>query len=386
MSSIEKRDGSFRVKFRQDGRQRSLTFATEKGAIAWRKQLDALGPAAAIALLNAPQKTSMRLSDLLHSHIETLTGVTTGTRHSYKGYIEHHMGDIIDLPLSSIDRTVVAGWVNSLAAKGLSGKSIANVHGFLSAALNVAVEDELIAKNPCRGMRLPRTDENADEMVFLTPEEFARLYDLIPAHYQPFVLTLVSTGIRFGEASALTVADLNVANKSLRIRQAWKKSAPGQRDLGAPKTKRGNRTVAVPEQVVEVLAEIAKGKAAKEYLFTNTKGAPLKNNSFWQRVWSPMLHEFAGDTVTQERDQWGHVETKVLKEGRGKRPKIHDLRHTFASWAIQNGVPLPVIQRQLGHESITTTVDRYGHIARADFDALARVTGSLLPDRLAIEG
>lgn len=51
-------------------------------------------------------------------------------------------------------------------------------------------------------------------------------------------------------------------------------------------------------------------------------------------------------------------------------PRIHDLRHTFASWAIQAGVPLPVIQRQLGHESIQTTVDTYGHLARSDFDPM----------------
>lgn len=46
-----------------------------------------------------------------------------------------------------------------------------------------------------------------------------------------------------------------------------------------------------------------------------------------------------------------------------RRPRIHDLRHTHVSWLIAAGVPLPAIQRRLGHESITTTIDRYGHLA-----------------------
>jgi integrase len=49
--------------------------------------------------------------------------------------------------------------------------------------------------------------------------------------------------------------------------------------------------------------------------------------------------------------------------GIDKTPRIHDLRHSHASWLIAAGVPLPAIQRRLGHESITTTIDRYGHLA-----------------------
>lgn len=61
-----------------------------------------------------------------------------------------------------------------------------------------------------------------------------------------------------------------------------------------------------------------------------------------------------------------------------KMPRPHDLRHTCASWMIQAGVPLPVIQQHLGHESITTTVDRYGHLDRSSGVAAASAIGEMM--------
>ncbi|MFD6195709.1 tyrosine-type recombinase/integrase [Mycobacteriaceae bacterium NPDC060252] len=60
------------------------------------------------------------------------------------------------------------------------------------------------------------------------------------------------------------------------------------------------------------------------------------------------------------------------------RPRIHDLRHTCASWLIQAGVPLPVIQQHLGHESIQTTVDVYGHLDLRSARAAAEAMGKAL--------
>ena len=74
-----------------------------------------------------------------------------------------------------------------------------------------------------------------------------------------------------------------------------------------------------------------------------------------------------------------------FEEATGKRPRVHDLRHTYASWAIRSGTPLPVIQRQMGHESIQTTVDTYGHLVRADLHDLAMSIGAQLPELPAIE-
>lgn len=370
MSSIEMRPNGvsgpvWRVRFRTGGKQRVVTFATEKAATKWQGVLDAVGPATALAMLEAPPPATDRtVGQQVSHHIEHLTGVTEGTRKTYRAVVANDMDTIADLPLTMLTRDAVAGWVNALHERCLSGKTIANRHGLLSAAMNSAVDDELIGKNPCRGMRLPRSDGH--EMVFLTREQYAALHQLLPEHYRPLALTLVGTGMRFGEATALQVRDVDLANRTVRVRQAWKHTgASSKRELGPPKTKRGRRTIPLSPPVVAALAPLVDGRKPGAFVFTTTQGQPVKQATFW-KVWTAAASAYQPD--------------------KDRRPRIHDLRHTFASWAISANIPLPVLQRTLGHESITTTVDRYGHLARTDFDALATATGAYLPDLKALEG
>jgi integrase len=295
------------------------------------------------------------------------------------------MGDLGQIDLTKLSRTDVSKWVNGLAAKELSGKTIRNVHGFLSGALNEAVRQKLISENPCAAMRMPTTSHKSTEMTFLTREEFADLYELVDPHYQPLVLTLVGTGMRFGEATALMVADVDIEHSSLRVRQAWKKTGNSSREIGAPKTKRSIRTIPLAPEVKETLARLIANKSHGDFVFTNKQNLPINASTFREQTWLPAVQDFAGDEVEIVSTKWNSKRRVVIKEGSGKHPRLHDLRHSFVSWAIQASVPLPVIQRTLGHESITTTIDRYGHLARADFDALAASIGNFLPDTKAIE-
>jgi len=385
MSSIQKRDAqTFRVMFRHLGKQRSLTFNSLAAAKKWQQLLEAVGYEEAIARLEG-DKPKTSLGEFLASHIENLTGVTNGTRASYKGYISTHMGELGKIPLASLDRTHVSKWINELAAKGLSGKTIRNVHGFLSGALNEAVRQKLLAENPCTAMRMPTTSHKSTEMTFLTHDEFAELFALIDPHYRPLVLTLVGTGMRFGEATALMVGDVDLEHHQLRVRQAWKKTGDSSRELGAPKTKRSIRTIPLGSEVEAALSLVCAGKSHNEFVFTNKQGAPVNSSSFREGVWLPAVQEFAGDEVEIRPTQWNSKKRIVIKQGNGKHPRIHDLRHTFASWAIQANKPLTVIQRTLGHESITTTVDRYSHLARSDFDSLATSINDFLPKHLSID-
>lgn len=359
MSSIRHRPtpsggASWQVMFRLDGRQTSRTFDTEANAQQWRQLLDALGPARALDLLDQPLPAgTTTVAEHVLDHIEHLTGVTEGTRKTYRATVARDMDDIGGIPLAVFSRKAAADWVNRLAKSGLAGKSIANRHGLLSAAMNAAVLDGLIPANPCKGIRLPRTDTH--EMVFLTRAEYAAIHEALPAHWRPLALTLVGTGLRLGEATALQVRDVNPANRSIRVHQAWKHTGNRQVELGPPKTRRGKRTVAMQPQVVAALTPLLARKG-HELLFTNTRADRVSQPTFW-RIWR----------------------RAVAVSGIEQAPRIHDLRHTFASWAIAANVSLPAIQRALGHESITTTVDRYGHLARADFDALADATAANLP-------
>lgn len=385
MASIEHRTNRsgdvWRVRFRHGGKNIPVTFTDEKRAQDWRRLVEVNVEQALAALEQSDGEPPRTVAEQVRSHIEHLTGISTGTRGDYLSYLAndiapHRIGARL---VKDLDHEAVAEWVNWLEGRGLAGKTIANRHGLMSAALSSAVRDGLATDNPCRGMRLPRTSHRRQEMVFLDREEFARLWSLVHDRYRPLVLLLVGTGMRFGEATALHVADVDLSARSVHIRKAWKRTRKSVKELGPTKSRRSDRTVAIPAQVAEALRPLVEGRPATALLFTNARGGEVKQSTFWTRVWQPAVCTFAGDEVTYDRDKAGRKVLRVVRQGPGKHPRIHDLRHTFASWAIQSRVPLPVIQRQLGHEKITTTIDTYGHLARADFDALAEATGANLP-------
>jgi integrase len=234
----------------------------------------------------------------------------------------------------------------------------------LAGALNVAVTAGHIAANPCIGIGLPR-DADPREMLFLSREQFARLLSHVTEYWQPLVEFLVASGARWGEVSALRPSDVDQAEGTVRINRSWKQdSASGGYRLGATKTKKGNRTISVPSST------LAKLDLSNEYVFTNRTGGPVRAQGFSARVWAPAVQR-AWPAVDADGKPVTDL-SKVL------RPRIHDLRHTCASWLIQAGVPLPVIQQHLGHESIQTTVSVYGHLDRRSMQAAADAIGHVL--------
>lgn len=386
MSSIEERRtaaGStvWRVRFRDDGTNRAVTFASADDAQRWKALLDFHGPRHALTMMgtSAPAKGERTVAEHLAHHVEHLTGVTGGTRSDYATIAARSINPVLgDIPLSLLTHDDVARWVNAMT--GVSGKTIRNRQGLLSAALGSAVRDGLIAGNVAKGVRLPRTDHQRVEMVTLTAAEFERLAALVDPDFRPLVWLLVLTGIRFGEATALTVADVDLGTRTARVRQAWKHTDGHGHELGPPKSRRSRRTVTLPAPVPAMLAPLL-DRAPGEFLLTNRRGGPVRRSNFHGDVWTPAVRSFAGDTSRTMGGTGGRPQV-VWTAGPGKRPRVHDLRHTFATWAIQGGASLMWVQRALGHESITTTVDTYGHITPADRDAFAETMGAMFAPRL----
>lgn len=352
------KDGTrtWRVRVRDKGRNTSETFHTKRQADQFCKLVAAIGASGAIADLARRDKISTdytpTLREYLPQHITQLTGVTDRTRLDYAAMAKRtflpHLGDH---PLDTIDRAAVSKTINALEAQGLSAKSIANAHGLLSAIMATAVVNDLIGLNPCHRMRLPksREHERRDER-FLTHEEYHRLLAATPAAHRPLLVALFGTGLRWGEITALQVRDIQPTTPpTLRVTKAWK-STPGRpRHVGPPKSGKSRRTVMLPAQVMEALAPLL-GRDGDALLFTGPRGGPVHHGPWRERVWVPAC-KTAGlvDPV----------------------PRIHDARHTHASWLIEQGATLEMVQDQLGHESILTTRKVYGHLQPAMRAALA---------------
>jgi integrase len=152
-------------------------------------------------------------------------------------------------------------------------------------------------------------------------------------------LVQVAAGARRLSSGGMTLASMPVV-PVVRISRAQKHGVDGNdRVEGNTKTKRSLRTVSLPRQLVEQW-RIARFPG-NGHIFAEDDGSAIDHHRFYMKVWTPAVKE------------------AYL----GKRPTIHSLRHSSASWLIAAGLPLPVTQRSLGHEQISTTIDRYGHLA-----------------------
>lgn len=371
---------AWRVRFRVNGRQRGETFYTEGSAQEFCDWIRIFGPARALELLATREQVtapaapaSPTLDEWAERYIAALPGASGSTKAEYRSSYRHSFGRLLGhVRIDTLDREAVARAIGQLqkiggrGGTGYSDKSIANHHGLLSAMMATAVADGMIATSPCARIRLPRTtDHDKTPKRYLTHDEFGRLWSAAGAHHRPLLATFVGTGIRWGEAEALLVGDVDLAAGQLQVTKASKRSGERSgRVVGPTKTRRSRRQISLGDDLVSTLAQVVAGRGATDRLFLAPRGGPLVHKNFWEGVWEPAC--------------------KKANLG-APRPRIHDLRHTHASWMIAEDVDMKTLQERLGHESIVTTMDLYGHLLPGAREKAAQASARALGKALRPE-
>ncbi|WP_299541989.1 site-specific integrase [uncultured Streptomyces sp.] len=292
---------------------------------------------------------------------------------------EHFSSDTIRPWVRKLETTLVrrGGMPDgSPKMKPMSPKTLRNLHGLLSGILKEAVRSEppLRARNPCELTRLPRADDDGagddEDISFLTPQEVEALISCMERRSdQLLAIVKYGTGMRWSEVTALAPMCVieSGGHRRIRVRRAWKRDGRKGYYIGAPKTKKSRRTLRISTTVDAALVELGVGSrlAHDALLFTGETGDRLHYSTF--------------------HDRWGRALKKAREKGLvnpEKRPTPHDLRHSHASALISAGHGLTYVQRRLGHESIKTTSDTYGHLLpEADDDAMATIEATLTGQR-----
>ena len=242
---------------------------------------------------------------------------------------------------------------NQKKPAGLAAKSIRNMYFFMSRALDRAVTERLIPSNPAAGVVLPKKEHT--EMKTIPMEDLNRFFEeakrsgVFELYY-----TELSTGLRRGELLGLKWEDIDFQANTIYVHCQITRM-DGKVQESPLKTKNAYRQLMVSPDVTQMLKEkMEREDGFSKYVFSSPTGGPISPDSVLH-----MLH-------------------RVLKRAGLEQVRFHDLRHTFATMALQNGVDVKTLSGLLGHYSAGFTLDTYGHITPAmKRDAAEKVGGFL---------
>ena len=276
--------------------------------------------------------------------------IREGTLNSYKAMIKNQIKPYLgDRPLSVLTTQEMQKFYNTVKKKGrvkpdrrhgteLADSMVRGVHMMLHEALDMAVAQRLIIKNPTVGTTIPKN--NYPPKQILNDEQLDRFMKRIrqDERWHDFFYTELTTGMRRGEILALKWSDLNFATGELHIeRQVYIIRA--EVIISAPKTKASVRTVILPPSLLKALGAYKK-TVDSEWMFPSQtdNGRPRNPSSVRTRL------------------------QLILERAGCKKVRFHDLRHTFATMALEHGMDVKTLSATIGHVSSATTLDIYSHI------------------------
>jgi integrase len=302
---------------------------------------------------------------------------------TYNSYVQHvechvvpHIGSV---KLSKLSGSQVNALYAKLAEtgkkngkKGLSPMTIHHVHSCLHKACKDAVRWGHISRNPLDAADPPRQKgDGTKEMRTWTKEQLRAFLDAVADdRLSPLWHTIAMTGMRRGEAIGLRWSDVDLENGRLAVRRAL---IPTNREVvvSEPKTAKGRRVIAIDPGTIDVL----KGQAARQ----------LDEQTDWDDAWVD-----SGLVFTLENGEALDPESVsrywrlAVKNSMLPQIRLHDLRHTHATLALQAGIHPKVVSERLGHATISITLDTYSHaIPAMQEEAAALIAGLVFAETAA---
>jgi len=317
--------------------------------------------------------TSLTVQEYLESWLTSKHALKPTTMALYTefttNYLVPHLGQIrlLELRAHHLDRMYEKITVG-MRGRPLSPSTIRRIHGVLRSALNTAVKRRLIPYNPAEHIEL--APENPKKPKPWNPEQCRTFLERIATDRLANLYHLILiTGMRRGESVGLRWQDLDLDRASLSVNQQIT-DVNGRSMVSTPKTKRGDRVVYLDAETVVMLRR------------------QQETQNLERTAWGPAWNE-AGLVFTREdgsalRPEYATRHFQALAQDAGLPViRLHDLRHTNASLALDAGVDLKVVSERLGHSQIAITADLYTHVnsgpGRAAADQIARALRRRIP-------
>jgi integrase len=321
---------------------------------------------------SAPTKATVRQYLIKEWLPAVKATIRPSTYYSYVQHVECHIAPHI----GAVKLQKLSGsQINALYAKlaesgktdgkhGLSPQTIHHVHACLHKACKDAVRWGQLSRNPLDAADPPKTKgDGTKEMKTWTKEQLKAFLEAVAdERLSPLWHVIAMTGMRRGETIGLRWSDVDLEAGRLSVRRAL---IPVNREVvvSEPKTAKGRRVIAIDPGTVEVL----KGQAARQ----------LDEQRKWDQAWIETGLVFTAENdAALDPESVGRYWRQAVKKTMLPTIRLHDLRHTHATLALQAGVHPKVVSERLGHATVSITLDTYSHaIPAMQEEAAALIAG-----------
>lgn len=220
--------------------------------------------------------------------------------------------------------------------------------------LNRAVKERLILRNPADDVIVPKIDKK--EMKILPPEQMGKY--LAAANVRgvlPLFYLELTSGLRKGEIVALLWSDLDINEQTLSVTKQLVSSRDGKLQITQPKTQTSVRKISLPAETVELLIDEHKKHPLNKYMFPSPRTGEM----------------YHPDSIVK-------LHERILKDANIEHIRFHDLRHSFATYALQSGADVKTVSCMLGHYSAGFTLNTYCHATREMQNNVATKIGNFI--------
>lgn len=252
----------------------------------------------------------------------------------YNNHIKPSLGKI---PISKVRSSDIQNLLTKLGNKGYKKSSLSQLKREIHNLFALALDYEYIYSNPCRASISVNVGADSKPKDSFNKFEYKLFLKYTKgSKFEQEFRFLLLTGLRFGELIGLMWEDVDFGNGMIYIRHNFTYDIPNKKwNLGTPKTIDGIRKIPITSDIKQVLVQQKKKRCGK-YVFTKDK--PIGSNRYNEEL------------------------ERICKKANIKRVSLHQLRHTFATLCIENGMNPKILQSLLGHANIGVTMDMYVHV------------------------